>query len=183
VTLFTSYDALWRRAQADGVWVRYDGAELDEAGSFAHDGCGGYEKPEIRISRPFHGEPEDEPSELLGTGQPADIKSELLTLAHEYGHFLSWNGETPLDRWSRYHAAVLRKDSLEDDGVGRQVVVAALSNDEKLLICEEETIAWKLGRPFVPEALLPEYDDKTRLGIHHHRYRLGLDELWPEDGR
>ncbi len=179
--LIEQYKSLWNRIHADGVWVRYDGVDVDEAGSFAHDGCGGEEQPEIQISRPFHGEPEDEPSEWIGTGEPADIKSELLTLAHEYGHFLSWNGETPRDTWSRYHAAVLRKDTLEEKG-GRERVVAVLSDAEKQLICEEETLAWKLGRPFVPEELLAVYEEKARIGLHHHRYRLGLDELWPEDG-
>jgi hypothetical protein len=26
------------------------------------------------------------------------------------------------------------------------------------------------------------YDERARRGLHYHRYRLGIDELWPDDG-
>src|SRR5580658_5889281 len=112
MSLFHIYEALWRRIESDGVWVHYNGLDTDEGGHFVHDGCGDQGKPEIQLTRSFYREPMDAPSEMLGNGQPANIKGELLTLAHEYGHCLSWQGGTPHERWNEYHAAVLHQDAV-----------------------------------------------------------------------
>jgi hypothetical protein len=60
-------------------------------------------------------------------------------------------------------------------------LAAGLSDGEKDLIVAEETLAWELGRPFVPETLRDEYDRRTVRGIHLHRHALGMEELWPDD--
>jgi hypothetical protein len=178
---FAAYEALWRRIQSDGVWVHYNGLATHEGGHFAHDGCGRKKKPEIQITRSFYRMPQDEPTELLNHGQPGNVKDELLILAHEYGHYLSWKGETPSEKWNEYHAAAFHRDGVVKQ-VGWDAVRAALSEDEKQLISDEEDLAWRLGRRFIPDDLHAEYDEKARRGVHNHRYRLGLDELWPEDG-
>jgi hypothetical protein len=181
VSFFNTYEALWRRIQADVGRLSYSGMNADEGGHFQHDGCGIYRKPEIVISRPWYKPPADEPSEFLGDGRKVDIKPEFFTLAHEYGHYLSWRGETPPETWARYHAAACHRDGVVRLS-GWDAVPNALSEEEKQVISDEESLAWKLGRAFIPEQLLPEYDEKARRGVHNHRYRLGLDELWPEDG-
>ena len=181
MSLFLIYERLWRRIQAEGVRVHYNGLALDEGGHFLHDGCGKLKKPDIQITRPFYRTPSDEPSEFLNTNARADIKKELLILAHEYGHCLSWKGETPPEKWGSYHAAAFRRDGAVKDG-GWDAVPDTLHDAEKQLIVDEETLAWKLGRQFIPEELYAEYDEEARRGVHNHRYRLGLDELWPEDG-
>jgi len=181
MSLFDVYVALWRRIQADVGRLSYSGINADEGGHFQHDGCGAHKKPEIVISRPFYASPADEPSEFRSTGERVDIKSELFTLAHEYGHYLSWRVETPREQWAQYHAAAFHRDGVVNQN-DWDAVPTALSDAEKQLISDEETLAWKLGRQFIPSELLPEYDEKARFGVHNHRYRLGLDELWPEDG-
>jgi len=175
---FAAYEALWQRIRDGGVWVHYDGVALDEGGHFQHDGCGKLKKPEIQITRSHYNERE-RPTEFLNTGEPAPIVNELMTLAHEYGHYLSWSREPASKTWKAYHAAVVRRDKLAANG--RDAVSKGLSRREMQLICDEETLAWKLGREFIPDGLHTDYDEHSRLGVHYHRYRLGLDELWPED--
>jgi hypothetical protein len=181
MSLFAAYERLWRRIQADGVSVHYNGLATDEGGHFQHDGCGDLKEPEIQITRSFYSPPSDEPSEFLNNGEPSDIENELFTLAHEYGHFLSWKRATNLELWCKYHDAILHRGRLWEGGANRDSVCRALSADEKQLIVEEETLAWKLGRPFIPDEWYAAYDEKARRGVHNHRYRLGLDDLWPED--
>jgi hypothetical protein len=135
MSLFHIYEALWRRIESDGVWVHYNGLDTDEGGHFVHDGCGDQGKPEIQLTRSFYREPMDAPSEMLGNGQPANIKGELLTLAHEYGHCLSWQGGTPHERWNEYHAAVLHQDAVAG-GDGWEAVPTVLSHREKQLVEE-----------------------------------------------
>ena len=186
--IFPSYAALWRRVPVDDLYIHYDGwGARGEAGYFDHHGQGDFKKPEIGIVRPFYVEP-DEPSMERSDGTPVDLVHEMCTLAHEYGHYLSFSGGTSVDTWQAYYRAALHRDQVFDalpDGTSaeqcRDAAANALSDEERTLIVAEETLAWVLGREFVPEPLRAEYDSRARLGVHNHKYRLGIDPLWPED--
>jgi hypothetical protein len=189
--IFPLYVALWRRLPTDELWVHYGpGSSRREAGYFQHDGQGGFKRPEIVIVRAYYAEPEDEPSMVRSNGRPVDLVAEMCTLAHEYGHYLSFSGATSLDRWREYHRAVLHVDELLDKMTARHCynplthrdrLRRRLSGREKALIVAEETIAWQLGRQFVPEPLHEDYDRRAPHGVHCHKFRMGLDPLWPED--
>jgi hypothetical protein len=97
-------------------------------------------KPEIQITRAFYRTPQDEPTELLSNGQPANVEDELLTLAHEYGHYLSWKGETARKTWEQYHAAAFHREGVVKES-GWDAVQRALSVAEKQLVSDEETRA------------------------------------------
>jgi len=180
VNLFPAYVSLWRRIQSEGVWIHYNGLATDEDGHFVPDGCGSRKAPEIQLTRSRYMSPQHEPSEFLNTGLRANIQKELITLAHEYGHYLSWKSPTTRPRWDRYHAVASRRDRIAGQA-GWDAVAGGLSYEEKGLVVDEESLAWSLGRPFVPEHLLAEFDERARRGIHYHRFRLWLDELWPDD--
>jgi hypothetical protein len=187
MTLFERYVALWRQIESEGVRLLYDGLIFAHGieGLFIHEGRCEPTRPEIWISRPTYKQPRNQPLDVHGDGTPAPIEKELLTLAHEYGHFLSWKGRATDGRWDAYRAAALRRDDIAvgagPDGV-RVAWSAAMSEADKTLILDEETLAWKLGRPSIPDELHAEYDEKTRLSLHFYRYRMGFDPLWPEDG-
>lgn len=171
--LFAIYVALWRTASTEGAFVRYEsGGARSEAGWFhPRDEFAG---PEIVIVRPFYGN-QTEPSDSRTDGQPVDLLGELITLAHEYGHFRSWSDDRP--RWDAYYAALLRREQVFDaavgDGAARWLEVARLvSSPEKQLILEEEARAWRTGRAHVPVGLLAEYDLRATAGVEAHRARL-----------
>jgi hypothetical protein len=181
--IFPCYAALWRRVPVDDLYIHYE-AHLPRGAA----GCFDHDPPEIGIARPYYVEPYDEPSMERSDGTPVNLAAEMLTLAHEYGHFLSFSGGTPADAWQAYYRAASHRDEVFDalpDGTSaedcRREVTKALSDEERNLIVAEETLAWVLGREFVPERLLAEYERRARLGVHNHKYRLGIDALWPED--
>jgi hypothetical protein len=186
---FEAYVHLWRRIVKRGVWVHY-GMHFDgSAGWFQHDGQGGYHLPEISIHRVPVPADEEEPSPTLDDGTPVDVEADLITLAHEFAHFLSWKEVTSAEVWAAYHRVVDRLaieiDALSDVPAAEyneayRRVWSALSADEKALVLDEETTAWRLGRPHVPEALLPTYDARTVKGLLNYRYRLGLDSACPD---
>jgi hypothetical protein len=63
--------------------------------------------------------------------------SDLITLAHEYGHFRSWKeaGDGASNNWRTYQIAI---ETRRDD-------VSALSQDQKRTIITEERRAWNIG--------------------------------------
>ena len=171
--LFEIYVALWKTASIEGAFVHYEGrGERGEAGWFhPRDELAG---PEIVIVRPFYGNA-TEPSDSRTDGQPVDLQSELVTLAHEYGHFRSWSDDRP--RWNAYYAALLHRDRVYDDAVGDDAarwleVARRLSLEEKHLILQEEERAWTTGRAHVPGWLLAGYDVSATAGVEEHRARL-----------
>jgi hypothetical protein len=70
-------------------------------------------------------------STVIGGLSVDDSSSAIYTLAHEYGHFLSWQNET---RTSDYESA------LNDFNDGK---IVSLSIEQKKLILNEEELAWK----------------------------------------
>jgi len=98
--LFAIYEALWRRAETEGAWVHYDGLTgHGMAGYFAAREDDEL-NPMIAITRPYYieiDEPTRESNAPIPYAQP-DIDQELITLAHEYGHFRSWAGVSV--RWT-----------------------------------------------------------------------------------
>ena len=123
---------------------------------------------------------------------PLELEAELFILAHEAGHLRSF--KTGGEKWRAYFAAALARDKIVA-GVDREpptdfamrsraATSAGLSTEQKNLIVEEEQLAWELGKELLRSAGMQDfvkYDESTRLGVHFHRYRLGMDELWPSD--
>jgi hypothetical protein len=194
------YVALWQKAEALGVGVTYDGSLSDGEGWFHPDPSEtGDGSPSIVIGRPYYQEPSFEPSQLRNVGGQAlptpDLRAEIVTLAHELGHFLSWKGPTSRDRWLTYFEAVKARDqawsALSYQGsvdqfneMRRAAAQVALTPTQLGHILEEEELAWVLGRELL-EALgfdaVDYYAERMRKGLHFHRYRLGLDDLWEDD--
>jgi hypothetical protein len=186
------YVDLWRRIEADDVYVCYREKNRGEGGYFEHDGDAvpplgngpWRRRPKIALCRFPRPQPDDAPADLADTGA---LESELLTLCHEYGHCVSFRGATDRATWERYHEAAKLRDKTEDDlPVGQHIPTAiykALSNDQRALIVAEETVAWTLGRSHVPEQLLAAYEETARRGVHLHRVNMGMEEPWPDDPR
>lgn len=188
--VFPHYKDLWKRTPLDDLYIHYEGRSLNgEAGYFQHDGQGNG-NPRIVIIRAHYAEPDDEPSMIRADGEPVDLAAEMITLAHEYGHYLSFSERTPRAQWHAYYRALQERDRLVSELLKRGCnnvlthrdrLKQRLSGRDKTLIIEEETLAWTLGRQFVPPSLLEEYARRAVHGVHCHRYRLGIDPLWPED--
>ena len=188
-SLFAAYKSLWKTAEDGGnVWVHYVGQDPNgAAGWFKPDGRGIFKKPEIAMVRPYYIEPTTEPSDRRSDGAPVDLRAEIITLAHEFGHYLSWKESTEearksyraaIDRWDAIKKKLNKNASAEEE---RKTVVSTLAETEKNLILAEEERAWRLGRPHVPDTIVGEYERRKTTGLHFYRYRFGLDELWPDE--
>lgn len=182
--VFPYYEALWRRTPVEELYIHYEGWSLGgESGYFHHEGQGNG-NAKIVIVRP-HYTAFDEPTMDRNDGKHVDLAAEMITLAHEYGHFLSFSGSTPRETWDAYYRVALHRDQVHDAlATGASIPEAlgeALSAEEQQLILTEETTAWDLGRQFIPERLQPEYERRARHGVHCHRYLLGLDPQPPDD--
>lgn len=195
------YEALWRRAEKEGVWVHYDGWDgHGMAGYFAPRDDEDL-SPMIAITRPYYIEI-DEPSPHSNAPPPfaqPDIEEELITLAHEYGHFCSFRGRTPRPEWDAYNAITRRRSLLEQnlreeaaDGLSdrdandwyRAALGERLGEATCAAIMREEALAWQVGREVLAELGVVDftvYDERRRRGLHLHRYRLGLEDAWPDD--
>ena len=197
-TDFEIYVALWRQAEELGARVRYDGL-MESAGTFAPDPYGrGEDDPLIAIRRTHYKEI-DVPSRERNDGgrhlPSPDIVGETITLAHECGHFLSWKERTPRNVWAEYTVALgIRHEAWEavantgttaefNDAI-RAAAQAALNTEHLALIIAEEERAWVIGRVLLERLGFIHFglfDERARHGVHAHRYRMGLDELWPSD--
>jgi hypothetical protein len=192
IDVFPFYERLWRRAQRDGVFVHYRGIMLNgEAGYFASRHTEG-RKPEIAIARPYYAN-DDTPARerIAGAPMPApDLVEELITLAHEYGHWQSYSGRTLRYDWERYFATAKKRDAVSarvDGAAQRDALRVELNDDDRERIVREETMAWVIAREVLSELALDDdefwaaFERHAKQGLHNHRYRLGLDELWPGD--
>jgi hypothetical protein len=195
--IFGIYAELWKRAEAEGAYVSYQGANVEMAGYFVPN-----DPPNIAIYRPYYHSPPYAPSRHRIDGAPLgppDLMAELCTLAHEYGHFRSYLDSVRHPTWLKYHEAVRAREAIEAavrqsaaksestpalNNRLRAAIVARLEREQIELIIDEETLAWALGRDTLI-ALgftdLAYYDERTRMGVHNYRYRLAIDDLWPED--
>lgn len=210
--VFPAYEKLWKRAQDLGAVVTYLTwiAPGEPSLTADHTGATGWFRANVDVegAQPFIDiyrlHPDDEPfSPSRARGPegaslpPPDLEEELITLAHEYGHLVSFRSATPRPEWHRYDESAKRRGAIlervadesdEIDGVElselmREALRAELTEDEKARIVHEESLAWDIGR----EALvdlgitdLSKFEARRRLGLHAHRYRLGLEEAWPE---
>lgn len=209
---FLVYQKIWERARELEVTVCYspDPGEPAMRGYFTPQEAH-YNKneamPEISITR--LGASGCEPNR--GDLTPEQLRRELFTLAHEYGHFMSWKrskdaGGAQRDKWEQYHAAAKErdeimklhrrgraglqrelgiKDRLEHIRLQGQRIQAKLKPEELNLIIEEEELAWKLGRDTLVDfgfKDLKPYDGLTKQGVHKHKVMLGIDEVEADDG-
>jgi hypothetical protein len=200
VDVFEMYSTLWLIAERLGAAVVYHGMMADGEGGFHPDPIEtGQDAPTIFIGRPYYQEPSCEPSRLRNAGgraQPApDLPAELVTLPHECGHFLSWKERTPRESWLAYFDAVGARDRAWSGVVGsddvqqfndrlRATAQAALTPEQLNRILVEKEFAWVLGRELLEAVGFDDfayYAERARKGLHFHRYRLGLDELWEDD--
>jgi hypothetical protein len=196
--LFDMYQALWRIVEELGASVFYDGCLEDGSGTFHPDpNETGGPSPAIGIGRPYYSEA-DGPTRFRNAGgnalPPPDLLSEVVTLAHEAGHFLSWR-DTQLSGWQTYFDAAQARDQIlsqvpkhgtveEYNERLRGAVQAALRPEQIQSILAEEATAWAIGRELLERVGFENsdyYANRKRRGLHVHRYRLGLDDLWPED--
>lgn len=196
--LFGIYERVWRETEEAGAYVVYRGMGNTggEAGWFdpRFDEETGEPSPEVAVFRPFAG-PNSSPSPDRIPGAPLpppDLEAELHTLAHEAGHFESFR--TRGDDWRAYYAAAIARDqviarvepepSVDFALRARAAVRAQLTEAHRMLIVGEEQTAWDFGRELLRAAGLKDfsrYEESARRGVHFHRHRLGLDELWPDD--
>lgn len=194
---FPIYEALWRRAQAEGARVQYVGPRRGEPAGYFHP-----KHRTIAVTRPYYRSPSKEPTRESNAPphlpQP-DLLAELITLAHEYGHFRSWAGRTDRAEYEVYDAIAKRRDVITAEEVARmpkgltkqewndrlrRALYDGLDDDARARILREETLAWEAGREVLAELGHTDftlYDERTRTGLHNHRYRLGMEDLWPGD--
>lgn len=205
---FLIYEALWHRAETDGVVVHYGGwPDASLAGYFhprdeeQRDGRPKF-KPVIAIRRPWYREPGDKPSRDSNAPSPnpqPNIAEELITLAHEYGHSRSYAVQTDPAEYAPYRDAAFLRDEVEREQAAalpedlpvrewnerrRRAVYDALSDDQRTRIMREEELAWKIGREVLVEygfEGLDTYDRTAKHHLHNHRYRLCIDDAWPGD--
>lgn len=202
--VFPIYEQLWRRAESAGVWVHYGGwPDESLAGYFnPRDDEPFKQRPELAIRRPYCGSSSTTPRRDSTAPPPLpqpDILEELITLAHEYGHFCSFNGRTERTEYQLYDATVKRRDATWADEVNklpeglsklernervRRQMFARLDDDARTRLIREETLAWTIGRDVLVElgfADFARYDATSEKHLHNHRWRLGMEDAWPGD--
>jgi hypothetical protein len=185
----TAFLALVAAIESCGVKVRdrWEDKEEDRSGVFLPYETGG---PTITISRPrcdLHGNFPDHD----WTPTEPQAQDALFTLAHEYGHFLSWRADEA--SWKLVHDALVRRHQLrtwEEPGMStenrkilfdsfpaetQRLIVDGLSAEDRKLILDEEERAWALGREHVPEGLRSAYDEHGRQKLNGYREGLRPD--------
>lgn len=200
---FPTYERLWLQAEGEGVWVHY-------AGAWPGENRNGYfdpredEKlsPMLAIVRPYYKEPSETPSRDSNAPIPLarpDLLEELITLAHEYGHFQSYKGRTARAEWKIYDAIAHSRDeiahNLRDtcpDGLSdeqalyrfRHGMGEQLGADACDRILREESLAWTIGRETLATlgwTDFERFDQRERDGLHMQRYWLGLEDGLPSE--
>lgn len=198
--VYPIYEGLWRRAETEGAIVRYSGRPGSGAAGMFYSTH--FPKPTILVMRPYYKPPSDEPSRESDAPPPLaqpDIHEEMITLAHEYGHFRSWAEFTDRAEYEIYDAVIKLRDAVANEEVARipeglskqarsdrlrTALYGALNDNARTRIVHEETLAWQVGRRVLADLGLQDfavYDERARTGLHNHRYRLGMDDLWPGD--
>lgn len=187
MNVFEINQRLLQRALGDGVRVSYE--EWGPAGHLSR-ACNGHFSP--RVSDAGIAEP------IIVVGrdpQSLDPTGELITLAHEYGHFCSFRDDRV--RWERYETAqfltewiiprFLRSPFVEhisevDQLQIRQAVYQGLDDESRGLILDEEDRAWKLGQDTLEQLGIVDlqgYSARKLSGLENHRRRLGMGDSWP----
>lgn len=187
-------DQIWKRAQSEGAVVMYRGRLHNGAAGYFHSREDEGQVPLIVLLHPYYIDAHSASrNRINGTKLTDDeMQKELEVLAHEYGHFQSWNraraaGSGERLRWEAYNAVVRKLDAIVDsEGAPipaeelRKKCQTILSDKDRELILDEETRAWRHGREAL-ESLdyheLSHYDSHAETGIQIYRYRLGMVEL------
>lgn len=194
---FEIYVELWRRAEREGVTVRY---EDDPCASGRHGYFDSHRHddtpspPEIVVVRPWFTPPVTEPQRESGAPQKVSkILDELITLAHEFGHFRSYT--TARERWLQFDDAVQHRQRVEtvasltaittsqlpaeQNEIIRHALRAALNDHERALIIDEEALAWDIARETLASLGFDKWEPfeaRVRSGLHFHRWRLGIED-------
>ncbi len=174
--VFPAYEALWKRVQSEGVSVEFGLLEEDESnGGFHTGGCG---DPQILIFRKWFRSPPDvltrDSNAPAGQPQP-DLLIELITLAHEYGHVLSWKGATPKAEYTAYRRSLDLWESLRQSNNAHGD--DELPKDDQQRILDEEALAWRLGRDVLTELGFDDflkYDQRAIDGVQAYRTRFNI---------
>jgi hypothetical protein len=185
--ILSIYTKVWKAAEEEGAFVCYCGLESRGERGIFHPREGTTRKPWIRIIRPHHLEGAV-PSRGRNTGPDLtddELRAELMTLAHEWGHFQSWRrsktaGGAARAEWEAYDAAAHRRDAIEaqvretnpnlDPGHYKALRAAnqcGLTETDRQRIVDEETTAWRYGREILEGYgydNLHEYDHRAEAG-------------------
>lgn len=183
------YEALWRKAQSEGIWLRYEYLRLS---AFTLDVGGWFEIPTSPYRENSHGLDENTvrafiergerpqihivrdakvpPESVVDTGHEpesavANLPEELHTLAHEYGHAVS------------AHRGNRTPELIAATSIENAKWQTDLSEAQRALIFAEEERAWAYGW----EALAglgyrdrEAYDKRREESLGHYRARLPL---------
>jgi hypothetical protein len=167
-----AFDALWARAEAEGVTVQYD---LDRIfvprRHGAHDRNWRELGPRIWLFRDAGQLPKPSSDGRYFRPDYANVAEELATLGHEYGHQESFRRHGHTREWQEYERAAMRH--MNGD---------ALSLDDKRLILEEEERAWSIARDVLRELGIhdwPYLDERCERGLAVYRERLSGQEAEP----
>lgn len=212
--VFDIYVALWEGARVAGACVHYFDHPRADPPSLLGDrtGASGWflanadvedGQPVIQIYRLECDDDSFTPSRTRGPGganlPPPDLEHELITLAHEYGHLMSYLGRTPREDWEKYDAAARRRGEIVDHVIDlmaadlppvavsdriRHALYDGLNEEDRVRIVAEEALAWRIGQEVLRELGLDDFEQFNKReveGLHAHRYRLGLDDPWPGD--
>ena len=98
----------------------------------------------------------------------AQLQDAFFTLAHEFGHYLSWRADE--EAWKLVHVANVRRQHLMNLGASFD----GLSLEDRERILAEEERAWSLGREHVPEELRHPYDAYAQEKLDGYRNALPL---------
>ncbi len=144
---FPMYVSLWKMAQEKGIVVEYGDMPNGGAGGFREDRLGW---PVISLVRAHTGLDQNEPTRTHDPDAPPDeqpdILEELITLAHEYGHWCSWREG---NRTPGFRGAV---DRFNYDDPG------PLTEADRDLIRAEEDHADRLGAAVLRELGFDAWD-------------------------
>ena len=211
--LFDIYLALWARARSAGACVHYFDQPLADPPSLHGDqtGASGWflanadiadAQPVIQIYRLEYDDaltPSRSRRHGGGSLPTPDLEYELITLAHEYGHLMSYRGRTQRADWDLYTASARRRGDIAERVIAEMPTGLAPSAANELLrlslyeglgerdrsrIVAEESLAWRIGREALSElghVDFQQFDRREADGLHAHRYWLGLDDVWPGD--
>jgi len=167
-TPFAMYCALWHHAAAEGIYVGYQGIDTNVLGFFdpretVRNGLGW---PQICITRPYYYPSIDQPSDQKhpdDAAKPIDVLDELFTLAHEYGHYISFKAG---NRTTEYVEAVTHIGNCVDSGNTPTISAHAIA-----LVREEETRAWQFGRDTLQTLgcdVLAPFDERAKRSLERY---------------
>jgi hypothetical protein len=208
--LLEVYQRLWAHARAGGVVVKFWPFVADVAGRYEHGEATTDEPrrdPLIRIVRrdALVADEDALPTRERRVGPTLDddeLRRELLTLAHEYGHFVShWEsraaGGSARETWLAYHRSLNKwneisarfdacEDPREQDRRRREAARRELDDTDREQILGEESTAWRHGRRTLEdlggtESVLEQCDTRSRESLRFYRVRLGIEQPRPED--